>query len=186
MALHRYVNGKCYTLKILCPEISNIFLREQKRLMPYLEKKVDVERIHIGLKYMAYEQDYNVDYIKALVPGIKKIVDVYLPMDIDIKGLGGFWDTEEWPTKPVVYIAVKLSSRLKEFHGVLRDFLSDKVDTFTLAEGNNYTPHITLGTGLESKANELKMLVDNSNFSEHFTVDKFGMRLLGGETYIIR
>lgn len=188
MKTHDYVDGKCFTLKILCPEISDVFLRKQKKLEPYLEKIPPVEKIHIGLKYMAYETDYNDNYMIAIVPEIQKIVDQYLPIEIEITGLGGFWDESEWPSKPVIFLKVKLTNKLKGFHNALRELLKNKVDVFILAEGANYTPHITLGVGNENQVEELKEIVYKSQFADPliFTANKFAMRLKGGKTHIIK
>lgn len=81
-----------------------------------------------------------------------------------------------------------MTNEIKEFHNALREILADKVDTFILAEGENYTPHITLGVGSESKIEILREIVDQSQFSSPllFTAKKFAMRLKGGKTHIIR
>ena len=187
MTMHNSVDGECFTLKILCPEISEVYLAEQKRLEKYLNKILPVDKIHLGLKYMAYETDYSDDYMKSLVPEIRKIVDQFLPTRIEIQGLGGFWNDQKWPSKPIIFLKVKLTTELKEFHNALREFLKDKVDTFILAEGENYSPHITLGVGDENKSEELKEIVNKSQFTSTivFTAKKFAMRLKDGKTHTI-
>ena len=187
MKIHDHVNGECYTLKILCPEVSKTFLKEQRRLENYFKKIFPIDKIHIGLKYIAYENDYSDDYMISLVPEIKKIVEKYMPMKIEVQGVGGFWDRPEWPSCPIIFLRVKLTDELKEFHNNLRKLLKNKVDSFPSAEGNNYIPHITLGVGNEKQTKELKKIIEKSKFSESvsFIANKFAMRLKGGKIHHI-
>lgn len=185
MTIYNYVNGECFTLKILCPEISELFLSEQNKIEKYLIKKMPVEKIHIGLKYMAYENDYSDKHMMDLIPEIKKIAEKYLPMQMEIDELGGFWNKPEWPSKPIIFLKVKLTKELKNFHNELRDCLKDKSDTFFFAEGKNYTPHITLGVGNEKYTKELIEIVKSPRVSTIFSAKKLAMRLKGGKTHTI-
>ena len=188
MKTHKYVDGLCYTLKILCPEVKELAERELGKLEGLIEKRMPLEKAHLGLKYLGYDRDYEIEERIDLVPEIKSVVDRYLPMEIRISGLGGFWNTSEWPSKPIIFLRIEENKRLRETHEELRRILKGRVDTFELAEGEHYTPHITIAVGKSEYEGELKRRIGASKFSvpSVFRMNKFGMRLKGDGLYIIR
>ena len=116
MKTHKYVDGLCYTLKILCPEVKELAERELGKLEGLIEKRMPLEKAHLGLKYLGYDRDYEIEEIIDLVPEIKLVVDRYLPMEIRISGLGGFWNTKEWPSKPIIFLGIEENKGLREMH----------------------------------------------------------------------
>ncbi|MFA4886812.1 MAG: 2'-5' RNA ligase family protein, partial [Candidatus Nanoarchaeia archaeon] len=123
MKVHKYVDGSCFTLKILCPEVKEVAQEQLKRLQGLVEKPMSLDKLHLGLKYLGYETDHEDEYIKSLIPEIKPIVKRYLPLEIEIEGVGAFYDTPEWPSKTIIFLKVKENKRLRAFHDELRTSL---------------------------------------------------------------
>jgi len=188
MTNYNHIGGNCFTLKILCPEIKEIFIKQQLELNPYLKKLASPEKIHLGLKYLGYEKNYTNEFMIGLIPDISKIVNRHLPMNLKLTGLGRFIDSPEQMSSPVIFLKVKLTKELRELHNELNKILKERVDTFNFAEGEDYTPHITLGNGKEEFVSELKEIVGGSKFVNpvNFVVNKFAMRLKEGKTQIIK
>ncbi|MBI4150921.1 hypothetical protein HY492_02235 [Candidatus Woesearchaeota archaeon] len=72
-----------------------------------------------------------------------------------------------------------MNKQLRAFHNDVRKAVHGKVDTFLLAEGHNYHPHISLGNGRENKVKELRALVHASKKDKPITITarKMAMRL---------
>lgn len=182
MTIHNRVNGLCYTVKLPCPELYSLSEKYQKALSEFLKSKMAGENLHLGLKYLGYEKDYEDEYFESLSIEIDKIVKRHLPIKIKILGLGGFWNSPEWSSEPIIFLKVELNDELKKLHKDLVDSLNGKADTFLLAEQDKYTPHITIGVGKEIFGKELKKFVSKSGLESPIQIilEKAQMRMKGG------
>lgn len=180
MATYDRVEGSCYTAKILCPELSDLFAREQNKFKPYLRKISDPSGAHIGIKYLGYDKDYDEKTVRAHIPNLKRIAEKYLPLEIKVKGIGLFPDKPGWPSNELVIIELERTTELLSLHNEVVNYMSGKMDSFNLAEREFYTPHITLGVGKPGTKNQLLEVAATQEYSgaKSITVHGFGLRLL--------
>lgn len=160
--IHKSVDGNCYTVKVLVPDLEDIAMRYQIGLKQYLHKKVSLKGLHVGLKYMGYDNDFEPSYIETLIPDIVNVGKGNLPIGIKVNGLGLFESTPEWPCDPLLYMAVEPTENLWRMHKEVIQTLGERVDTFQLAEGDNYAPHITLGIVKKENLPEIRRIVQKS------------------------
>lgn len=190
MTDYKRLGKPAYTVKLMLPELKRTFLKYKKRCGNLIGNYFKLNRLHVGLKYLGYENKFTDRYMLKFVPELKIMAKKYLPLKLTIKGLGAFWSSPKWPQKqPVIFLRVIPNKKLNAFHKEIRACVRNKVDIFLLAEGRNYTPHCTLGLGRPEKIKELRKLVVQSRKDKPITIvaKRFAMRLKGGKTkYILK
>ncbi len=144
-----------------------------------MESCIKLDSIHLGLKYMGYDKEYNDAYMLQFIPEIKEIAKKYLPLDLSVRGLAGFWSSQNDNSNPIIFLKVLPNKKLQQLHDEIRAALSSRVDTFMLTEGTHYTPHITIGIGKPEFENKLKNIARKSQRDKQFdfVATKLAMRL---------
>jgi len=180
MATHRIVQGLTYTVKLLVPELADISHKYQEKLKGLVEQQVPLEHVHLGLKYLGYDNDFNQEYILGLVPLLQEIAKKHLPLPITIKGLATFNDRPEWPSgPPIIFLNVLPNKQLQDLHNEICVALNNKTDTFELTQGDHYTPHITIACGSKEKEQEIKKIIEQTKNDQEVKImaKRMGLRL---------
>ncbi|MFA5888064.1 MAG: 2'-5' RNA ligase family protein [Candidatus Nanoarchaeia archaeon] len=187
MAIHKKVEGISYTIKLLTPKLKGIGKHYQRLLDGLMENYIQFDSLHLGLKYMGYDKEYNDAYMMQFIPEIKTIAKKYLPLDLSVKGIAGFWSSPKWKCKPVIFLKVLPNKKLQQLHDEIREALGSRVDTFVLTEGKHYTPHITIGIGKPEFEAKLKGIARKSQKDKQFdfVATKIAMRLNGDKLKVI-
>ena len=186
MAMRKYkmIERASYTVKLLVPGLEAVGERYRSMLSGLLQKPTREHRLHLGLKYLGHEAEFDDGYMLQFVPELRKCAAAYLPLEGAIQGIEGFWNSPQLPSKPIIFLRVLPNDKLQRFHNEIRLALENRVTTFSLAEGKYYTPHITIGTGKQEDEAKLKSRVNSTQNDNpiYFTAERFVMRLKGGRT----
>ncbi|MBI4150920.1 hypothetical protein HY492_02230 [Candidatus Woesearchaeota archaeon] len=93
MTTYRTIDYPCQTVKLMLPELGPVFLKYKKKSKGLMQDYVTVPRIHLGLKYLGYQNKFTDAHMKKLIPELRRVARKHLPLKITMRGLGGFWST---------------------------------------------------------------------------------------------
>lgn len=187
MTEYDQVDRSCYTIKLLYPQLDKINKQYSSLFHGLLEKTVEPHKMHLGLKYIGLTDSYDEEYISKLIPGLKDLSADYLPLNISFKGLAAFTSTPEWPCNPLIYLNIQPNKKLQKFHEAIVKHLKGKGDTFRLAEGKNYHPHISIGRAKPGTEEEIKKIIATTKNDRevHLISTLLGMRMGKNKTTIL-
>jgi len=180
VTVYKRFDQPCYTVKLMLPELAGFFRKYRKQSSGLIADYVTIPRIHMGLKYLGFQKKFTDNYMKRLIPDLRRVAKKHLPLKITVKGLGAFWSSPRWPRRnPAIYLKVVVNKELRAFHSDVCNAVRTRVDTFSLAEGRNYHPHVSLGSGKNEKIKELKKLIARSRNAAPVTIlaHRMAMRL---------